>query len=50
METQTNYNFTDEEKDLLISLLEHTKDGLDISEAMEYGQTINDILDKLECD
>ena len=37
----------EEEKDFLIGLLEHTKEDLDMSDSMEYGSVINDILDKL---
>jgi len=40
-------SLTGEERDLLISLLEHAKEDLSMEDSMEYGGTINDILDKI---
>lgn len=38
---------TNEEKDFMIGLLEHTKENLSMEDNMEYGEVINILLDKL---
>lgn len=38
----------EEEMGFLIGALEHIKEDLDMADAMEYGDMINDLLDKLE--
>jgi hypothetical protein len=44
---KTLYAFTEEEKDLLIGILEHIKEDLSIQDSMEYGENINNILEVL---
>jgi hypothetical protein len=44
---KTLYTFTNEQKDLLIGILEHIKEDLSIQEFMEFGEDINIIIQEL---
>ena len=48
METRQNYNFNEEQRELLISILKREQEELDFENSMEFGCEITEILEMLK--